>query len=131
MVLDVDIHQVRRELAEGVRAVRFAAEHEVGRLVDEAEIGLADGFEVGEDLIDRLKDRRGVALVREANAAIRCLLGRLACMRQVVIGFQTHADQVASQRLGNVQARSDVAQTIGTVGVVQWHIGIRRNHRHV
>ena len=69
---------------------------------------MADGLEVGEDLIDRLKDRRGVALVREANAAIRCLLGRLACMRQVAIGFQTHTDEVAPERRGDIQAWPDV-----------------------
>ena len=71
MILDVDIHQVRCKLAEGIHAVGLAAEHEVGRLVDEAEVGLADSFEVGEDLLDRFKNRRGVALVRQTNTTIR------------------------------------------------------------
>ena len=131
MILDIDIHEMRREPVQGRHIIRLAAQHQISRLVDETKVGLPDGFEIGKYLIDRFKHRRGMALVRQPNSAIRRLLCRLTRMRQIVVRLQTNANEIASEFFSNIQARPDLAQAVRSISIVQRHIGIGRHHRHV
>ena len=102
MILDIDIHEMRREPAQGRHIIRLATKHQISRLIDETKVGLRDGFDIGENLINRFKHRRGVALVRQPNSAIRRLLCRLTRMRQIVVRLQTNANEIASEFFGNI-----------------------------
>ena len=93
---------MRREPVQGRHIIRLAAQHQISRLVDETKVGLPDGFEIGKYLIDRFKHRRGMALVRQPNSAIRRLLCRLTRMRQIVVRLQTNANEIASEFFGNI-----------------------------
>ena len=44
--------------------------------------------------------------------------------------FQTDANQVAAQSVGDVERRSDVVEAVGTVVVVKGHVRVSRHHRN-
>ena len=113
VVLDVDVHQVWSEFAESCQPVRLAADEQVDRFVDQAEVAAIDLLQPGDGGLDFLKQRGRVALVSQPNSAVAGQVGRSLGVLDVARVLQTDADQVAAERGGHVQAGDDARRLSG------------------
>ena len=130
VVLDVDIHQVRLQPLQGVKAVGFAADQQIGGLIDQAEIGLINPRQDFEHRAYLFEQCRRVTLVGEPDSPPRRHPGGGAGKCDVLASLETDADQITAQRLGDIEARADLAQAAGAFVIVQRHVGVGGHHRH-
>ena len=105
VILDVDVHDVRCQSLQSLRAIVFAADKQVRRLVGEAEVRPSNRGQVPKDLVHGFEGRVVVALVYEPDAAPSGLVRGLLSRSEVRRRLQTDPDEVAADDLRDVQAR--------------------------
>ena len=89
---------------------------------------MTNRLQIGNNLVNLLKDGSGMALVSEAYPSIGSLFRRLTCIRNIFIFFEAHADEVAAECLGNIKTGPNITQAIRPIISVQRNLGIGCHH---
>ena len=129
VILQIDVKEMGREAFEGFRAVVLAAQGQIARFVDEAKIGAVNFLQDIERPGDGFKEALGVRLMRQADPALCGFIGGALGGRDVRIGFEADAQEVAREGIGQVEVWGNVTQAVWPMGAVFGDGKIARCHR--
>ena len=110
LILQVDIEDMRGETTDGFQTIGLATEFEIGRFVDQAEVGPVDTLQDFERPVDFFEETFSVALVGQAEVALGGFVGSAARPGDILIGFETDAQEWRTELFSEVEVGCDIAQ---------------------
>ena len=128
VILQIDVEEPGLEPLDRFRPVVLAAQVEIGRFIDNAEVLAPHLLQHGDGLLHGFEQAAGVGLVGQPDVPFFRLVRGPPRPGDVFLRLHADPDQVGVQQFGQVQVGRDVPQGVRGVFVVRGDGDVSRDH---
>ena len=118
VILQIDIKEIRCKAFEGIGTVVFPTQSQISRLVNNPKIRSVNTLKCLNRSRNSLKKTLGMRLMCQTYIPLGCLVGCALGVRDICVGLNTDAQQIATKCICQIEMRGNIAQTLRSLGTI-------------